>query len=247
MAPTIISVDGNYCAGKSLLIKILKSIFKENVDIDVLEDIDYISSEFIQNDEDNILKKFYLNPRKYSFSYLMLSLIDKLTVVNKIIKENPDVFIIMENSVISDLHVHAKYLLDNKLIESIDYHIYKSYFDEYTKNIHPCGIIYMDTLPSMCGCRITSHYKLLGISMNYIYDYSNYYKKWIKNAPFLFLRIDSNSDIKKKNYVVKSWIQNIFQFFLVFSKTEQHKKEFTFIKNYPYEKAVLEFLDYEDD
>ena len=42
----------------------------------------------------------------------MLSLIDKLTVVNKIIKENPDVFIIMENSVISDLHVHAKYLLE---------------------------------------------------------------------------------------------------------------------------------------
>ena len=46
----VISVDGNYCAGKSLLIKILKSIFKENVDIVVLEDIDYISSEFIQND-----------------------------------------------------------------------------------------------------------------------------------------------------------------------------------------------------
>ena len=247
MAPIIISIDGNYCSGKSLLTKILKNILKESVDVIILEDIDYISNEFIQNDEDNIFKKLYLNPKKYSFSYLMLSFIDKMTVINKIIKENPDAFIIMENSMLSDFHVHAKYLYDNKLIDTMDYYIYKSYYEEYTKTIQLSGIIYMDTLSSICGYRITSQYKLLGVSMNYLYDYSKYYKEWIKNTSFLFLRIDSSCDIKKKHYVIKTWIQTIFQFLLVFSKSHQHKKQFTFIRNYPYENALIELIEDEDD
>lgn len=243
MAPIIIGIDGNYCSGKSLLIKILKNILKESSDVVILEDVDYISNEFIQNDEDNIFKKLYSNPKKYSFSYLMLSLMDKLSVINKIIKENPDAFIIMENSIICELHVHAKYLFDNKLIDALDYHIYKSYYDEYTKHIQPSGIIYMDTLSSICGYRITSQYKFIGLSMNYLCDYSNYYKQWIKTTPFLFLRIDGSTDIKKKKYVIKTWIQNIFQFLLVFSKSYQHKKQFTFVRNYPYENVLYEIIE----
>ena len=49
--------------------------------------------------------------------------------------------------------------------------------------------------------------------------------------------------LKKKKYVIKTWIQNIFQFLLVFSKSYQHKKQFTFVRNYPYENALYEIIE----
>lgn len=237
MPPILIAIDGNYCSGKSLLIKMLKNTFEN--EIIFLEDTDYINDYDDSDDPiESILKKYYENPKKYGFSYLMLCLINKVSRINKILKHNKDAFIIFEKSMLSDRMVHSKLMHDNNLIDQSDYKIYINYYNEFMESIKISGIIYLDTLPSVCYERIQNKYDVSELGIDYLRKYSMYYKEWLKDTPCIFLKIDSNIDITYKKYVVRTWMKDIFNFLRIFSRNVIEQKIFQFSLNYPYESAL---------
>lgn len=237
MSPILIAVDGNYCSGKSLLIKILKNTFEN--EIVFLEDTDYINDDDdIYDSIENTLKKYYENPKKYAFSYLMLCLINKINRLNKILKFNSNSFIIFEKSILADKMVCGKLMYDTNLIDEIDYKIYLKYYNEFINSIKISGIIYLDSIPSVCFDRLDSKYDIKELNITYLRKYSKYYEEWLKTTPYIFLKLDSNINIRYKKYVIRSWMRDIFNFLSIFSRNNHEKKMFKYSENYPYEIAL---------
>lgn len=203
--PEIYSLDGNIGSGKSTFLEYLskqfgKLVFGRQI-IYLKEPVDVWES--IQDSEGNtILKKFYSDQKRYSFSFQMMAYISRLALLQKTIKENPDTIIITERCVHTDKNVFAKMLYDSGMIEEIEYKIYLQWFDTFIEELPLSGIIYMDTPPKLCQERIETRGRDgESIPLDYLVSCDKYHKDWMKTYPdakLLFL--DGNIEKNEKNY-----------------------------------------------
>ena len=180
----IISIEGNIGSGKSTLLENLKKHYVTNENVIFLrEPVD--DWEKIKDKQGNtMLKKFYDDQEKYSFSFQIMAYISRLKILRDTIKQiranvrkyiddlykkielsglcyneqciknMPKYIIITERSLYTDKYVFAKMLYEQGKIEDVCYQIYLNWFDEFAKEISVDYSIYVNTEPTICYTRI---------------------------------------------------------------------------------------------
>ena len=247
MPSTIISIDGNIGSGKSTLIEILKCHYKG--DVIVLEEpvntwIDIVDDK----SNEDIISKFYKNKSKYAFSFQILALVTRLKMIRKIIKDNPNIVIIVERSIMTDRYVFCDMLHDEGYINDIEYKVYLNMFDEFINEMQISGVIYLQTDHRTCYRRILSRdRKGEDISLSYLTKCEKYHDKWLKSSKTMFIKLNGNDNIYKNPLLLRKWIKDISSFLETFSKNENEKRIFKYYNNFPYESYIKELLSNKRD
>lgn len=213
MNKVIISIEGNIGSGKSTLISKLKNWnSKKNITF-----LDEPVDEWVTiKDENNndILSKFYSNQNKYSFPFQMMAYISRLNRLKQAQKNQKDI-IITERSLSTDKYVFAKMLYDTNKLDSCEYQIYNKWFDSFNEETEVTHIIYVKTDPNNCYDRIEKRSRTgeNNISKEYLLNCHNYHENMIdiKKQNIPILELDGNLDIFDDN-VLNSWINFINNF-----------------------------------
>lgn len=152
--PKIISIEGNIGSGKTTLMKALRDYYRDDPNVIFLrEPVD--EWEAIKDSEGNsMLKKFYSDQAKYSFSFQMMAYISRLSILREAVRKNPDALFITERTLDSDRNIFAAMLYDDGKIEDVDYQIYLRWFDEFKQDLPISKFIYVKTDPDICYDRI---------------------------------------------------------------------------------------------
>jgi deoxyadenosine/deoxycytidine kinase len=220
---TIVSIEGNIGSGKSTLLSNLRIYYENNSNVMFLnEPVD----EWEKIKDENgvtILKKFYDNQEKYSFSFQMMAYVSRLKILRDTLKniknkddKNKNYIIITERSLYTDKLVFAKMLYDSKQIEYVNYQIYLSWFDTFSEEFPVHKVIYVKTSPEKCYERITKRSREgeNNIPLNYLVNCSKYHDIMLDtNIPEcvcnIQLILDGNVDIHKNKNQVNEWINLI--------------------------------------
>lgn len=214
----IISIEGNIGSGKSTL---LDNIKQDNINNDNIIFLQEPVNEWekIKDEEGNtILKKFYEDQEKYSFSFQMMAYISRLSLLKKAIKNNPNKIIVTERSLYTDKLVFAKMLYEAKKIELVNYKIYLNWFDEFIEDLPINKIIYVKTDFNICYDRIIKRSRNgeSTISKKYLEDCNTYHNNMIykdlKNEVEDILVINGNIDINNNYNELKNWLIDIKKF-----------------------------------
>ena len=178
----IISVDGNIGSGKSTFIGDLKNYFKNREDIYFLDEPVDKWKQIIDKQEKNILENYYLDQKRWGFSFQMMAYISRLAQLKKVLKEEKYKIIFTERSVESDKNIFAKMLYDEGLMEEINYKIYNLWFDEFRKDLGEFKYIYLKTNPTIALERVfLRNRKEEKIGLEYLQKCHNYHEKWFNN------------------------------------------------------------------
>jgi len=147
----LFSIEGNIGSGKSTLVRLLKKQFVEISDIPIHFVDEPVSQwEMIQNEEGkNMIQLFYSDPQKYSFAFQMMAYISRLSLLREAILKYPKDIIITERCLLTDYHVFAKMLYENKSMLKEEYDIYQKWFYYFQQEINLSGIIYVKTDPEV--------------------------------------------------------------------------------------------------
>jgi deoxyadenosine/deoxycytidine kinase len=214
----IVSIEGNIGSGKSTLLESLRKKYEDNNNVIFLrEPVD--DWEKIKDKEGiNMLKKFYLDQKKYSFAFQMMAYISRLKILRDTIKEikqikNPEkkFIIITERSLYTDKHVFAKMLYDQGKIEHVCYQIYLNWFDEFVTDFDIKNTIYVNTEPKKCYERIhkRSREGEEVIPLNYLESCHNYHNEFLDIIKTEKLELNGNIDIYENREVLDKWLEEI--------------------------------------
>lgn len=200
--PIIISIEGNIGAGKTTIVEKLDKYIKDSKQniIFLREPLDIWESIKDENDE-NILKKFYKDPHRHAFSFQVMAYATRIALLRKAILENPNCdVLICERSLAADKHIFAKMLNDDGIIESIHYQIYQKFCGELADEYGLSGIVYIDADAEVCHNRISKRAREgeSEISLEYLQKCKKYHDDWLTvsrsgNPPIC--RIDANHDV----------------------------------------------------
>lgn len=206
----IISIEGNIGSGKSTLIQFLKDhyFFDKNI-IFLQEPVDEWNT-IKDNNNVNILTKFYDNQKKYSFAFQMMAYISRLNLLKNTIKNYPKCTIITERSLNTDRYVFAKMLYENKLLEDVEYQIYLKWFDSFM-DFNIDKTIYIKTSPQTCFERVSIRNRNgeNKINIEYLDKCNQYHDKMIDNIDHPTLIINGNENVHEN---INNWINRIHHF-----------------------------------
>ena len=206
MSYRIFSIEGNIGSGKSTLVNVLKENFSDNKNIIFVQEPVDIWNTITDVKGETILAKFYKDQDKYSFSFQMMAYISRISLLRKIIKQNPTAIIITERSVFTDKNVFAKMLYDDKKIEEVNYQIYLKWFDEFIDELPLTGIIYVKANATTCFNRVIKRARIgETIPLEYLDNCNKYHNDWLSTEPsILTLNANEDRDPTKTDY--DKWI-----------------------------------------
>ncbi len=228
MKPIIISIDGNIGSGKSSIVRYLKKNFTNflehkhnNIKVCFLDEpVDVWESIIDNNDNKNIIEKFYENNNKYAFAFQMMAYISRLKLLKNAIKENYDI-IITERSILTDKNIFTKMLYNSGDINEIENQIYNKWFDEFSECIQNIKYIYIKTNPDICFTRVVERNRLgENISLSYLKNSHYFHEIWLNSVDLIeqgkVLVIDgnekTNTSLFIKNNFYDKIIDNIYNF-----------------------------------
>lgn len=185
----IYTIDGNIGVGKSTLLEALKKEISNDI-IFVEEPVDLWSQ--VQVNGITILEKFYQDSLKYAFPFQMMAYISRLSLLKKVIKENPNSIIVSERSLLTDKNIFAKMLYDDKKIDNYCYQIYNLWFDEFIKDLPEHKHIYLESSAGIAYSRINKRNRNgeQTISIDYIINCNKYHNDFLSMNPNVVLKID---------------------------------------------------------
>lgn len=178
--PRIYSVEGNVGVGKSTLLEHIETLGNPNI-ILLKEPVDAWTS-LRDNNGENILEKFYRDPKTYAFPFQVLAFHTRLYTLKKVVNENPTAEVILcERSLHADGHIFAKMLYDDGMIDDISYKIYEKMYEDGINQFPLAGIIYLDVEPEICAERIVKRGRSgeEDISMDYLKRCHEYHRHWL--------------------------------------------------------------------
>ncbi len=210
----IISVDGNIGSGKSTFIQDLKTYFKDREDICFLDEPVDKWKQIIDNDDKNILENYYLDQKKWGFSFQMMAYISRLSQLKEALNREKYKIIFTERSVESDRNIFAKMLYDEGIIEEIDYKIYNLWFDEFKKDLGEFKYIYLKTKPTTALARVIKRQrKEEKIELDYLEKCHNYHEKWLNNlCDNKILILDGNIERERDSIIMENRVKLINNF-----------------------------------
>jgi len=147
---TIVSVDGLMGAGKSTLLDYISKyddnssiiIYKENLDK--------------WREDENLLKLYYDDPKRYSTIFQINVLTTKIMDIIDIIKNNDNKIIIIERSPLLDKEFFAKIRKDFGYISNSEWNVYENIYNLYELLgvINPDFMVYLKTSPKIAFNRV---------------------------------------------------------------------------------------------
>lgn len=225
----IYSIEGNIGSGKSTLVNILKEYYKDNKQVVFMLEPVEDWMKFKDNDGETILTKFYADQNKYAFSFQMMAYISRISKLKKLVKEynnKPDTIIICERCVLTDKHVFAKMLYDDKKIEEVNYQIYNEWFNEFIEDIPITGLIYVKATPQVSYNRVLKRARAgETIPLEYLDNCNTYHNNWINNEEKNTLVLDANEDYNYDIDEYKEWIDKINTFITSETKKYNYQKD----------------------
>ena len=192
--PKIISIEGNIGAGKTTFVKELKKIYKNRNDVVFLTEPVDIWQKVKDNENKNILERFYEDNKKYAFSFQIMAYVTRLNLLTKTISENPNCkLIITERSLDADKNVFAKMLYDDGCIDDINYNIYLQFYNTYKEKYNTNGVIFINADSFICHQRVTKRDRTGedSLPLEYLQKCDEYHIKWIYSQ-FRVLNINAN-------------------------------------------------------
>jgi deoxyadenosine/deoxycytidine kinase len=220
-SPIIISIEGNIGTGKSTLIEKIQQYF-DIYSIDIcntpckfgfIPEPVNIWNSVTDNDGVTILEKYYQDQHKYAFPFQMMAYISRLSIMRDALKEDYDV-IIMERSMFTDCEVFAKMLYDDKKIETIEYNIYKKWFDEFIDDFPEIHHIYIQADPTVSAERVIKRGRQgETIPLSYLQTCHEYHEHWLlseEDEQESILLLDGNKELTDDDY--DDWLCSIEDF-----------------------------------
>lgn len=190
--PLIVSVEGNIGAGKSTWLEHMRthlSVWNSctpelDRPLDIVfmqEPVDVWQTVTDETGED-ILTKYYADPKKYAFAFQILAYSTRLAMFKKTIRENPNCDIIVcERSLEADREIFAKMLRDDHTIEPIMYTIYDQLYMDTSEDYRVDAILYLCVDPLVCYDRIQMRNRKgeSDISITYLMQCHQYHETWL--------------------------------------------------------------------
>jgi deoxyadenosine/deoxycytidine kinase len=220
--PIILSCDGNIGAGKSTILEKLQTLLssKDNLHMRILfmkEPVDEWQTIIDPVSGENILQKFYMDPRKYAFSFQIMAYATRMNMLKRLISENQKegerLVIICERCLETDKHVFAKMLHDDGCIDEIHYQIYNHVSLDNPFEVD--GIIYLESDPQICMRRINNRARSgeSEIGIDYLIKCHNYHESWFTDMKQPILRLNVNQDVSySESDMGMVWLQHIIDF-----------------------------------
>ena len=211
--PYIISIEGNIGSGKSRLYNNLKRKYTDRKEVVFVPEPVREWSSVVDIYGMPILNNFYYNTKRYAFRFQMMAFISRLSLLRKAVKNDNCAVIITERCLQSDKNVFAKMLSDEENIEHDEYQIYMKWFDEFSTELQPNHIVYMQTSPQVCQERIKKRCREgeETIPLNYLRVCHNYHENWLKNYTqgdsFTILNGDTN--VEEDTETQKVWLNTL--------------------------------------
>ena len=206
----IYSIDGLIGSGKSTLVQKLKeTLNKIQISNKKIVFIEEPVKEWI---ESGLLKKYYEDPKRWGYTFQNSAFITRAKALRDSIEENGnDCIYITERSVATDRHVFAKMLYKSGYISDMEYELYKSWYNYFSKPID--GIIYVNTSIENSLERIKKRGRLgeSNITEDYIIDLYKYHNEWLENEENV-LRLDGNIDIESDELYHQELILKVTNF-----------------------------------
>lgn len=222
MEPTaiLISIDGNIGSGKSTALSYLKAQFPNWHFID--EPVD-TWTQFKNEENENLLEVFYKDKKRWAYTFQNCAFMTRTRAIVQAIKEwkqkcliDPEEMknniFITERCVETDFNVFAKMLHESKLINKMEWDIYRQWYRYLSGDCKLYGIIYIQCNPEICSMRIRQRARQGEdiIPMEYLKDLDKYHNDWINNTsiPVLNLNTEYNVANDYKEQITK-FVKNV--------------------------------------
>ena len=187
----IVSIDGNIGSGKTRgnakMREYIMSLKKKTADNSIIF-VDEPTGEWEQIKDENgvpILTNLYTDVKRFAFRFQMMAYITRLQKLRQALKTPNVRLIITERCLLTDAHVFAKMLYDDKKIEQDEYDIYMRWFDEFAKEAEPSCIVYFKASTEVCMNRIQKRNRPgeSNISFDYLEECNRYHNEWLNSIP----------------------------------------------------------------
>lgn len=219
--PILISIDGNIGSGKSTLIEFLKNKSNDDKNISFLEEPVDLWTSTTDNENKNILQRFYEDKTRWSYTFQNFAFITRAIILLNSIKQNTTYIfskrkvIISERSVETDKNVFAKMLLDDGFMSNLEYILYKTWYKTLFPEIKVKNVIYVRTLPEIAYNRMQSRNRKeeSTVPKSYIQMVHKYHDDWLTNndSGYNICYLDGNKDMddNKNNDVMNDHYNKI--------------------------------------
>jgi len=205
--PRIVSVEGNIGAGKSTLIEELQQIYMDDRRfLFLLEPVNQWENVKDKHGN-NMLQKYYDNPKKYAFAFQIMAFQTRLQLLKDALEYIDDevTTIIMERSLDADYHIFAKMLFAEGLMEDVEFQIYLQMATDALKEYGVDGMIWLDTDYEECFKRVEKRSRdgEGKIGLDYLRKCQEFHVEWLGADTGFVCRIDGmNIDFDKiDNYI----------------------------------------------
>jgi len=202
MGATIVSLDGLPGAGKSWLLKQLKSSISNVSDRKVicLQEPVEEWSKLVDSSGNTLFSLYYKNQSRYSLAFQLQVLHTRFELFEKTIAQHPDAILITERDIVTDCEVFTRMLYDDGKFQEIEFLLYRQLFDSYLarlKQMCPESAyrIWLDVSPAVCMGRIAKRGRKeeKTITMAYLENLERYHKNAFSDVEGL-LKVDCEEE-----------------------------------------------------
>ncbi len=207
----MISIEANVGAGKSSFLKIFGQKWPEQFNI-IYEPLDEWQTKYTDINN-NILGLFYEDIPRWGYTFQSNAFITRIQKYDY--EKNPEKINLTERSILSDHHIFAQMLHDDKKMNDIEWKLYQNWFQWLSNkfNAKPDSIIYLRCNPNIAYERVKKRARSEEetISLEYLTRLSEYHDKWLLNETSIPVKIiNVDEDFIDNEEKIQSMYQNIF-------------------------------------
>ena len=186
-----VHIEGNIGAGKSTLLNYIQTNFGNNFKFNVSQEpVDQWMN--LRDGENNILDKFYEDPKRWSFAFQMNCFITRTSKVNKLPSDELN---FIERSIYSD-KIFASNCFSNGMMNPIEMEIYSNWSNWLEFELCPKidKIIYLRSTPEVSYDRIKQRSRTgeSDISLEYLTQLHELHDQWLTSTDIPVLTIDAD-------------------------------------------------------
>lgn len=214
--PIIITLDGNIGAGKSTL---LEAIQRYLPSVTVIPEPVGEWLTMTNEHGESLLKLFYKDKRRWAYTFQNAAILTRLLDTRRILKEWKPTpgklpIIITERSVLTDRHVFADMLHDDKILDDLEWKLYLRWYEAYAQNLPIKGILHLNTSAGTSNDRI----KIRGregedsIELAYLEQLDKQHAKWVAETdlPCLQIHTEPGTDLEAVVGQIEAWLNETY-------------------------------------
>lgn len=188
--PLILSLDGNIGAGKTTLLDAIRKAFP---DVEVVQEPVGEWMRLKNAEGKSLLELFYEDKRRWAYTFQNCAILTRLRTIKEALATTKKRVIITERSVLTDRFVFAEMLRDGGDIDPMEWELYMTWFNTFTRDLPMGGVIYLTTGVGTSAERIVrrGRHGEEHIPLDYLSALDGQHQKWLSETPLPVLRIST--------------------------------------------------------